>query len=118
MKHDITEYSKLCVICQHAKHSTSLPIGFLSPLHIPTHVWEDIAMDFITGLPNSCGFTVIFMTVDRLNKFGQFFLLKTDYDSKIMVEVFIKNIVKLHIMLKLVVWDRDKVLTSKFLQLL
>ncbi|MCI02635.1 transposon TF2-1 polyprotein, partial [Trifolium medium] len=108
MKHDITTYVKNCTICQQAKHSTTLPAGLLSPLPIPSQVWEDIAVDFITGLPNSCGYTIIFVVVDRLTKFGHFIPLKSDYDSRSIAEVFVQNIVKLHGVPKLIVSDRDK----------
>lgn len=55
MKQVITEFVKLCSVCQQAKHSTSLPSGLLSPLHIPMQVYEDLAMDFIIGLPTLVG---------------------------------------------------------------
>ncbi|MCH91013.1 transposon Tf2-1 polyprotein, partial [Trifolium medium] len=116
MKNDITTFVKNCSICQQAKHSTTLPAGLLSPLPIPSQVWEDIAMDFITGLPMSCGYTVILVVVDRLTKFGHFIPLKSDYDSRSVAEVFVQNIVKLHGIPKSIVSDRDKVFTSKFWQ--
>jgi hypothetical protein len=96
MKHTISAHVKQCAICQQAKHTTALPTGLLSPLPIPSQVWEDVAMGFITGFSNSCGFTVILVVVDGLTEYGHFFPLKSDYDSKVVAEVFIKNIVKLH----------------------
>lgn len=51
MKTDIVQFILHCAVCQQAKTSHQLPAGLLQPLPIPTQVWDDIAMDFITGLP-------------------------------------------------------------------
>lgn len=88
----------------------------MQPLPIPEQVWEDIAMDFITGLPPSSGFIVIMVVVDRLSKYARFMPLKSDYSSKTLAEAFMHNVVKLHGMPKSIVSDRDKVFTSKFWQ--
>ncbi|MCI36826.1 hypothetical protein A2U01_0058049, partial [Trifolium medium] len=58
MRDDVRTYIQQCTICQQAKTTNTLPAGLLQPLPIPQQVWEDIAMDFITGLPNSFGYTV------------------------------------------------------------
>lgn len=114
MRRDIHHFIQHCTICQQVKTITSLPAGLLNPLPIPVQIWEDIAMDFITGLPKSNGFTVIMVLVDRLSKYAHFFPLKTDYDSKKVAEVFLSNIVKLHGMPSSIVSDRDKFFTSSF----
>jgi hypothetical protein len=116
MKTDIVEYVKKCEICQKAKTTNTLPAGLLQPLPIPSQVWEDVAMDFITGLPLSHGCTVILVVIDRLTKYAHFIPLKTDYTSKIVAEAFMHHIVKLHGMPKSIVSDRDKVFTSAFWQ--
>lgn len=114
MRQAIKTFVQNCVVCQQAKTPTSLPAGLLSPLPIPSQVWYDIAMDFITGLPPSQGFTVIMVVVDRLTKYAYFFPLKSDYDSKKVAEVFMNNVVKLHGMPLSIVSDRDKVFTRTF----
>jgi hypothetical protein len=116
MRDDITDYVQQCSICQQAKTLNSAPAGLLQPLPIPNQVWEDIAMDFITGLPKSFGFTVIMVVIDRLTKYGHFVALKTDYTSKSVAEAFMTNIAKLHGIPKSIVSDRDKVFTSGFWQ--
>jgi hypothetical protein len=116
MKKDILHYVQTCIICQQAKASNTLSAGLLQPLPIPAQVWEDVAMDFITGLPMSYGYTTILVVIDRLTKYTHFFPMKSDYSSKSVAEIFMNNIVKLHGMPKSIVSDRDKVFTSSFWQ--
>ncbi|CAJ2641138.1 unnamed protein product [Trifolium pratense] len=116
MKTDIWDYVQKCVICQQAKTIHTSPAGLLQPLPIPSQVWEDIAMDFITGLPPSQSYTTIMVVVDRLTKYAHFIPMRSDYTSKSVAEVFMQNIVKLHGMPKSIVSDRDKVFTSNFWQ--
>ncbi|GAU41241.1 hypothetical protein TSUD_97760 [Trifolium subterraneum] len=116
MKQYIVEYVQKCVVCQQAKTTNTSPAGLLQPLPIPSQVWEDIAMDFITGLPLSSGYTTIMVVVDRLTKYAHFIPMRSDYSSKSVVEAFMHNIVKLHSMPKSIVSDRDKVFTSAFWQ--
>lgn len=110
------DYVSKCLICQQTKHATIILTGLLHPLPIPEQFWEDIAMDFITDLPPSQGFTVIFVVVDRFSKYGHFFPLKVGFSSMKAAEVFFNNILKLHGFLNSTISDVDKIFTSKFWQ--
>jgi len=114
MAQDIKTYIQQCLVCQQAKTTTTLPAGLLQPLPIPNQIWEDLAMDFITGLPLSQGFTVICVVIDRLSKAAHFIPMKQDFTSKLVAELFFKHIVKLHGLPKSIVFDRDTVFTSQF----
>jgi len=116
MQKHVQEYVQNCVICQQAQVSNTLPSGLLQPLPIPQQVWEDIAMNFITGLPIVNVFSVIMVVIDKLTKYAHFLTLKADYSSKTVAEAFMSNIVKLHGMPRSIVLDRDKVFTSAFWQ--
>ncbi|KAJ9564989.1 hypothetical protein OSB04_000955 [Centaurea solstitialis] len=82
MKRTIQEYVKRCDTCQRQKYSASSPMGLLQPLPIPELIWDEVSMDFITGLPRSGGYEAIFVVVDRLSKYAHFILLKHPYTAR------------------------------------
>lgn len=69
MRKDVKDYVSNCVTCQTVKYSTAAPSGLLQPLEVPERVWEDLALDFIVGMPNSKGHTTILVVIDRLTKY-------------------------------------------------
>ncbi|GJZ25898.1 RNA-directed DNA polymerase, eukaryota, reverse transcriptase zinc-binding domain protein [Tanacetum coccineum] len=68
MRKSMDEYVKQCLVCQQTKYSMQAMDGYLQPLPTPYDVWEDVSMDFITGLPVSKGLLVILVVVDRFSK--------------------------------------------------
>lgn len=77
-------------------------------------IWDDVAMDFITVLPISQGFSVILVVINRLSKYAHFAALKTDYTSFTVAKTLMHHVVKLHGIPKSIVSDHDKVFTSQF----
>ncbi|MCH85656.1 hypothetical protein A2U01_0006505, partial [Trifolium medium] len=116
MKNTVQEYVKACDICQRQKYLTSSPGGLLQPLPIPDRIWEDLSMDFITGLPKSKGYEAILVIVDRLSKYAHFVPLKHPYTAKTIAEVFVREVVRLHGIPLSIVSDRDPVFMSNFWQ--
>ena len=55
MKNGVVEYVAWCLTCQQIKTEHLKPAGLLQPLDIPECKWEDIAMDFVVGLPSMTG---------------------------------------------------------------
>lgn len=53
MRVDIKLFIRQCITCQQGKHITKKPVGLLQPLPVPTAPWQDLSLDFITGLPPS-----------------------------------------------------------------
>jgi transposase InsO family protein len=114
MKQEVEDFVKQCSICQHAKHSNSLPPGLLQPLPIPQGAWQDLSMDFIEGLPKSKGFNVILVIVDRFTKYAHFVPIRHPFTTRTIAKSVFDNVVKLHGLPKTIVSDRDKVFTSSF----
>ncbi|GAU48361.1 hypothetical protein TSUD_282420 [Trifolium subterraneum] len=114
MKNVVQEFVRSCDVCQRQKYLASSPGGLLQPLPIPDRIWEDISMDFITGLPKSKGFEAILVVVDHLSKYCHFIVLKHPYTARTIAEVFVKEIVRLHGVPLSIVSDRDPIFMSNF----
>ena len=56
MKRDILAYVTRCLSCQRIKAKRTRYPGKLHPHDIPQMKWENISMDFVTGLPTSKGY--------------------------------------------------------------
>lgn len=116
MKKHIQNFVKSCDTCQCQKYAALSHGGLLQPLDIPNCIWEDLSMDFITGLPKSNRFEAILVAVDRLSKYVHFLPLKHPYTAKGVAELFAKEVVRLHGIPNSIVSDRDPLFVSHFWQ--
>lgn len=114
MKGTVKNFISYCDVCQRHKAESVSPPGLLHPLPIPDDVWLDISMDFIEGLSSSNRKSVIMVVVDRLSKYAHFSALSHPYTAATVVDVFIRDIVKLHGLPRSIVSDRDPVFLSTF----
>ena len=118
----ITEFVSRCMTCQQIKAEHKKSPGLLHPLDIPKWKWEDITMDFVSGLLNTRkGNDAIWVVVDRLTKSAHFLPFKTGQFMKKMTTLYRDNIVKLrdnivkpHGVPKSIESDRDPKFVSRF----
>ena len=59
--------------------------GLLQPVAIPSQRWEEVSMDFITGLPKYEGKSVIMVIVDRLIKYAHFCALSDPFKASVQL---------------------------------
>jgi hypothetical protein len=82
---------------------------------VPEWKWEEIAMDFIGGLPRTqSGYNSIWVIVDRLTKVAHFIPVRTTYSRPQLEELYMSRIVYLHGVPKEIVSDRGTHFTLKF----
>jgi IS30 family transposase len=85
------------------------------PLQVLEWNCEEIAMDFIVGLPRTqSGYGSIWVIVDQLTKGAHFIPIKTTYSWPQLAELYMSRIVYLHGVLKKIVSDRGTQFTLKF----
>ena len=73
-------------------------------------------MDFITGLPKVFGKDCIFVVVDIITKFYHLFVVNTTFTAAQVVELFFKEIFRLHGLPKSIVSDKGSRFFSAFWQ--
>ncbi|KAK1628506.1 hypothetical protein QYE76_002821 [Lolium multiflorum] len=115
MKREIAQYVSECHTCQRVKAEHQSPAGLLKPLEIPEWKWDEIGMDFVTGLPmTSKKKDMIWVIVDRLTKSAHFIAVNTKDTAEKLVDIYVKEIVSKHGVPKKIVSDRGSIFTSAF----
>jgi len=115
MKNEVAEFLAWCMKCQQVKAQHRHPAGLLQPLPIPKWKWEVISIDFITGLPRSKKQNdSIMVVVDKLSKATHFIHVKSTYKAVNIVDIFMKEVLRLHGILKVIISDRDVKFTGNF----
>jgi hypothetical protein len=115
MKRNVAEYVARCPSCQLVKAEHQRPTGPLQPLDVSMWKWDQIAMDFVVGLPRApSGQDAIWVVVDRLTKSAHFLPIKITDSLEKLAELYVREIVRLHGVPVSIVSDRDSRFTSKF----
>ena len=115
MKKEVAEFVSKCMTCQQIKSEHQAPVGKLHPLPIPEWKWENITMDFVTGLPQTQRKNdAIWVIVDRLTKLAHFLPIRWGCTLDQLAKRYVDKIVRLHGVPLSIVSDRDPRFTSRF----
>jgi hypothetical protein len=84
-------------------------------LLIPEWKWEVVTMDFITKLPRTRKHhDSIMVVMDKLTKATHFIPMKITHKETNVVDIYMREVARLHGIPKTIVFDRDPKFTSKF----
>ncbi|GJY92306.1 transposon ty3-I gag-pol polyprotein, partial [Tanacetum coccineum] len=111
---DVAHIIRRCLPCHQAK-SHSFPHGLYMSLPVPVAPWEDISIDFITGLPcTQRQKDSIMVVVDHFSKMAHFVACHTTYDAVQVASLYFREIVRLHGVPKTMISNRDVKFLSHF----
>lgn len=96
MAKDVDHFVKRSSTCHLAK-SHVVPQGLYSPRPAPLGPWEDISLDFITGLPRiQRSKDSIMVVVDRFSKMTHFIPCHTTHDASNVANLYFREVGRLH----------------------
>ena len=97
MKRDVSEFVTKCMVCQKVKVERQVPSGLLQPIKIPEWKWDRIITDFVAELlMTGRKHDSVWVVVDRLTKSSHFLPVRTDYSLDKLLELYIREIVRLN----------------------
>jgi hypothetical protein len=117
MKKEVVDFIAKCFECQKVKDEHRHPTGFLQPLPIPEWKWKVVTIDFITKLPiTNKKHDSIMVVVDKITIAAHLIPVKLTHKASNIVDVYSREISRLHDIPKTIVFDRDPKFTSNFLK--
>ena len=97
MKKDVASFVSKCLTCQQVKVEHQRSAGMLQPLIVAELKWDNVTMDFVTGLPKTHqGKDGVWVVVDRLTKSAHFLAIRTTDSILTMSKLYVREIVRLH----------------------
>jgi deoxyuridine 5'-triphosphate nucleotidohydrolase len=112
---DVQTYVQGCEVCQRTKTQTQAKAAPLIPHKIPDTNWQHISTDLIGPLPESKGYNVISVIVDKKSKQAYFIKTNMELSSLGQATIFQDEVFKHHRLPEKVISDQGPQYVSKFM---
>jgi len=109
-------YVSHCDLCLRTKIQRRLLTRELQPLPIPEERWDVISIDFILELPESGRYDSIMVAVDSIGKCSHFVEMVTTVTAAGAANIYLRNIWKLHGLLRKVVSNHRPQFVAAFMK--
>jgi hypothetical protein len=117
MDKTVAQFIANCHECKRAKAFVDGYNGVLIPLPIPHQPWQDISMDFVTGLPQCQEFDAVLVVSCRMSKERHLIPCKASdkgTSAEATTKLIIREIVRLHGLPDTVISDRGPQFVAEF----
>jgi len=114
MRQDVERFVRNCHTCRRSKTSRHERFGVLRLLAIAQQPWQDISMDFVTGLQRSKDHNALWVVVDRLTKQRHLVPCSTTVDARDLADLFLQHVFRLHGLPRTITSDRGPQFASAF----
>jgi hypothetical protein len=115
MQKEVVYFISKCLECQKFNVEHRHPTGPLHPLLIHEWKWEVVTMDFITNIPKTTNqHDSIMVVVENLTKAMHFIPINLTHKEINIVDIYMREIARIHGIPKTIVTDRDPKFTSNF----
>ncbi len=124
LKNQITKYIVKCNSCHRNKIQRNKTYDEVTWLNTLNASWESVTMNFIIKLLTSKNLTwrvkfdSILTIVDRLIKYTMFISFKKITTASVLMYIILQELINNHRLLKKFIINKDKLLTSKFWEML
>jgi hypothetical protein len=112
---------RCCQVCCSLRHLSESQddhqrhAGMLQPLQVPEWKWEEVAIDFVVGLPRTqSGDDSLWVITERLAKVAHYIPIKATHTRSQLVELYSSRIVCFHGVPMRIVSDRETQFILKF----
>jgi len=111
MGEDVYKVMSRCSIFHKAK--SQFHQGLYTLLLVPLRAWEDVSIDFVVALLRTQrGKDLVMVLVNRFSKMILFLACHKDDDASYVTDLYLKDIIRPHGVLRPIVSDRDTMFLS------